>query len=223
LLVAALPVFATTLSGCGTPGVAADGGQNAATSNNAAKPATGVESAPQPVTPEVAEPEMEAAKKVEPVTTNQAQSEAAGQAEPRHVAAEPPKVAAAPRPAGRIVEKTFDDVKFEMSPDEPFRRELIGEKIEGLVGQRIRIRGYILPTSQSRGIKQFVLVRDNQQCCFGPGAALYDCILVSMRPGRTADFSIRPVAVEGTFNIDILPGDDGKPLAIYQLEGDTVK
>ncbi|MEX2316705.1 MAG: DUF3299 domain-containing protein [Pirellulales bacterium] len=123
----------------------------------------------------------------------------------------------------RTVNKTFDDVKFDQPTGEEFRREMIGPKIEALAGQRIRIRGYILPTAQKRGIKQFVLVRDNQECCFGPGAALYDCILVEMQPGRTAEFSIRPVAVEGTFGIDILPGPDDKPLAIYHLEGETVR
>jgi hypothetical protein len=89
-------------------------------------------------------------------------------------------------------------------------------------GQKIRIRGYILPTAQQRGIKQFVLVRDNQECCFGPGAALYDCILVDMKPGNTAEFTIRPIAVEGIFNIRefVL---DGKHLAIYQMEGETVR
>ncbi len=125
--------------------------------------------------------------------------------------------------SSRIVDKTFDDVKFEMQPDEPFRREMIGPAIESLSGRRIRIRGYILPTAQQRGINQFVLVRDNQQCCFGPGAALYDCILVEMQPGRTAEFSIRPVAVEGTFKVEMLPGADDKPLAIYHLDCETVR
>jgi hypothetical protein len=129
----------------------------------------------------------------------------------------------AERAPGRAVEKTFDDVKFAMQPDEPFRREMITAEIEALVGQRVRIRGYILPTAQKRGIKQFVLVRDNQECCFGPGAALYDCILVEMRPGKTAEFSLRPVAVEGTFKIDILPGPDDKPLAIYRMDGESVR
>lgn len=127
-----------------------------------------------------------------------------------------------PSPPDRIVDKTFDDVKFEMESDEPFRREMLTGEIEALAGRRIRIRGYILPTTQKRGIKQFVLVRDNQECCFGPGAALYDCILVEMEPGRTIEYSIRPVAVEGTFHIDILPGLDGAPLAIYRMAGEAV-
>jgi hypothetical protein len=100
---------------------------------------------------------------------------------------------------------------------------MLTPEIEALSGQRIRIRGYILPTPQKRGIKQFVLVRDNQECCFGPGAALYDCVLVEMQPGRTAEFSIRPVAVEGVFDINVITGPDDKPLAIYRIQGEQVR
>jgi hypothetical protein len=123
----------------------------------------------------------------------------------------------------RTVDKTFDDIKFDIKPDAPFRREMITPEIEALAGQRVRLRGYILPTPQKRGIKQFVLVRDNQECCFGPGAALYDCVLVEMEPGRTAEFSIRPVAVEGTFEISVFNGPDDKPLAIYRISGEQVR
>jgi hypothetical protein len=80
-----------------------------------------------------------------------------------------------------------------------------------------------LPTAQKRGIKQFVLVRDNQECCFGPGAALYDCVLVSMATGASAEFSIRPVAVEGRLRIEEFLDPDGVTRAIYQMEGRDVR
>ena len=66
----------------------------------------------------------------------------------------------------------------------------------------IRIRGYILPSFQQSGLTQFVLVRDNMECCFGPGAALFDCIVVQMAEGKTAEYTIRPVAVEGEFRFE---------------------
>ena len=56
-----------------------------------------------------------------------------------------------------------------------------------------------------------------------PGAALYDCIYVEMQPGQTAEYSIRPVAVEGTFGIKEIVGPDGRHLAIYHLEGESVR
>jgi hypothetical protein len=121
----------------------------------------------------------------------------------------------------RPYDKTFDDLRFDMKLDEPFRRSMLTKTIEALAGQKVRIRGYILPTPQSHGIKQFVLVRDNKECCFGPGAALYDCILVEMQPPNTADFSIRPVTVDGKFDIhEVVMG--GKHLAIYRINAESV-
>lgn len=123
----------------------------------------------------------------------------------------------------REFDRTFDDLRFDIEVGEPFERSLLTESIEALDGLPIRIRGFILPTPQKRGIKQFVLVRDNQECCFGPGAALFDCILVEMKEGQTAEYTIRPVAVTGTFNIREFKGPDGQHLAIYRIAGESVK
>ena len=138
---------------------------------------------------------------------------------------DPGRAPAPPRPvpAGAPREITFDDVKLDMEKGAPFTRDLLPKRVTALDGTRIRVRGYILPSFQQTGLTQFVLVRDNQECCFGPGAALHDCIVVRMLPGRTADFSIRPVAVAGTFRLDELRGPDGKHLAIYALDGEEVR
>jgi len=118
---------------------------------------------------------------------------------------------------------TFDDIKFDIKKDAPFKRSMLTEKIEKLADSSIKIRGYILPSFQQKGIKQFVLVRDNMECCFGPGAALYDCIVVEMAPGKSASFTVRPVSVEGKFEISEFKDPDGKHLAIYRLVGEEVK
>lgn len=135
-----------------------------------------------------------------------------------------PVSAADAAPAGKVKDISFDDLKFEMEKEAPFVRTLLTPKIEQLAGAKIRIRGFILPTFQQSGITRFVLVRDNMQCCFGPGAALYDCIVVEMAAGQTTDFHTRPVTVEGTFAIRELKSPDKKRhLAIYHLVGDSVK
>ena len=109
--------------------------------------------------------------------------------------------------AGRPIELSFDDVKFDLEKGSPFHRELIPPTIEAFEGRRVRIRGYILP----------------MECCFGPGAALYDCIVVRMNAGTSTSFSIRPVAVTGIFRITELKGPDGNHLAIYSMDGEAVR
>ena len=140
------------------------------------------------------------------------------------VAPPPPRTALLPpRDSSGVIDASFDDVKFEMEKTDLFQRSMLTPKIEALSGERIRIRGYMFPTSLPRGIKEFVLVRDNMECCFGPGAALFDCILVRMTPGKTAEFSIRPIAVEGTFRVEEYVDPGGRTVAIYQMTGDAVE
>jgi hypothetical protein len=125
-------------------------------------------------------------------------------------------------------EYTFDDLKFEIERGGAFKEEMLTDPIRSLNKKTMRIRGYILPTSvfQQKGIKQFVLVRDNQECCFGPGAMIYDCIIVEMQEGKTADFATRPVTVQGRFEIDANSyrySPDGDHYAIFRIKATEVK
>jgi hypothetical protein len=120
---------------------------------------------------------------------------------------------------------TFDDVKFEMEDPKSrkFESSMLTDSIKKLVDQTIRVRGYILPSFKQTGITQFVLVRDNQQCCFGPGAALYDCIIVELAAGDSTEYSVRPVTVVGKFDVHEVRGPDGLHMAIYRLTGGKVE
>jgi hypothetical protein len=122
---------------------------------------------------------------------------------------------------------TFDDIKFDIEKDGLFERKMLTEDIENLHKKTVRLRGYILPASvfQQTGIKKFVLVRDNQECCFGPGAALFDCVMIEMAEGKAANFTTRPVAVRGTFMIDseTYQYPDGGHYAIYKMLATEVK
>jgi len=136
--------------------------------------------------------------------------------------ASPAEAAPTPQPAV-TKDVTFDDIKLDLKKGEPFDAKFLTDKVKALDGKAIRIRGYILPSFQQTGIQQFVLVRDNMECCFGPGALLHDCVLVKMVPPATADFTVRPVSAQGTFSIREFKGPDGKHLAIYFLEAVDVR
>lgn len=120
---------------------------------------------------------------------------------------------------------TFDDIKFDIEKGAKFEREMLPKEIEELNKKSIRIRGYILPASvfKQSGIEEFVLVRDNMECCFGPGAALYDCIMIKMEKGKTAEFTTRPVAVKGKFEVEEFKFPDGTQYAIYKMTATEVK
>lgn len=125
--------------------------------------------------------------------------------------------------ADRVQDITFDTVKFDIEKGGSFKRSMLTSKIEELDGKLIRVRGYMYPSFQQTGLRQFVLVRDNMECCFGPKAALYDCMIVDMVGGATTDFSVVPITVEGTFSIREIKGPDGKHLAIYHVDATRAK
>lgn len=140
------------------------------------------------------------------------------------------KSSAAARAKGEI---TFDDLTFEIEKDAKFEDTMLDKDVKSLDGISVKLSGYILPSTlfKETDIDQFVLVRDNQECCFGPGAALFDCVIVEMNRGKTTDFVTRPVTVHGKLKIDTrkyrYPGGKGprgaSHMAIFRIEGDAVK
>ena len=135
--------------------------------------------------------------------------------------------APAQRPTSRAKgEITFDDLKFDIEKGQPFKRLMLTKEIEKLHDKTVRLRGFILPSTlfKETDISEFVLVRDNQECCFGPGAALYDCVIVNMVGGATTDYTTRPVTVTGKFKIkEFLYPDGSGHFAVFQIEGTEVK
>lgn len=125
--------------------------------------------------------------------------------------------------ARRRGELIFDDLKFDIEKGGKFQRKMLTKDIESFNKRTIRIRGYMYPTFQQEGIKEFVLVRDNQECCFGPGAAIFDCIRIKMDKGKTTKFSVRPIAVKGKFEIEEFRMPDGMLAAIYKITATDVR
>lgn len=131
-----------------------------------------------------------------------------------------PKPPAEPLPVLNI---TYDALKFDIEKNQPFERSMLTKEIESLNGRTITIRGYMPNSCLASGLTQFLLMRDNLECCFGPGAFIYDCVVVEMKPGRSTDYTVRPVAVTGTLSIQEMLDSEGIPAAIYHLDGESVE
>ena len=119
---------------------------------------------------------------------------------------------------GETLDVTFDNIKFDMEKGTRFEREMLTPEIEALHGQTIRLRGFIKPGARQKGLKKFVFVRDDKECCFGPGAAIFDCVLVQMEKEHPTDFTVRPVTIEGKFYLKEYKGPDGNIWAIYRMK-----
>ena len=136
--------------------------------------------------------------------------------------AEERKARDAARKRGEI---TFDDLKFDIERGGEYKPEMLTPAIKELEKKIVKLRGFILPNSvfQTNGIKQFVLVRDNRECCFGPGAAIYDCVWVEMAAGKTATFSTQVITVKGKLEIDAETFKNTDGYAIFKMTAEEVK
>jgi len=135
------------------------------------------------------------------------------------------KVLAAPATTGGTLGITFDNLMFDIKPTDVFSPTMFNDAVRDLFGKKVKLRGYIHPGSAmvEKGLTQFVFVRDDQACCFGPGALLYDNVVVKMKPGKTANFSIRPIAVEGVLSYQESGKVGTQPASIFQIDATSAE
>lgn len=84
--------------------------------------------------------------------------------------------------------------------------------------KNVFLKGYMYPTRQTKGLKSYILVKDNGDCCFGGQPDVKDMILVEMQGDKSVDFYAGLVSVSGEFQAEA-PTKAGDLRPIYQLKG----
>jgi len=111
----------------------------------------------------------------------------------------------------------------ELQPDPDKPGEVFPPAIQARDGEQVFIKGYIYPGKQTSGIKQFVLCRDNGDCCFGGQPKLTDRILVTLKGPLSLEYSTRIKRLAGTFRVEPGRATDGLEGVIYHLDADYLK
>lgn len=111
------------------------------------------------------------------------------------------------RMEGKSVRATFDDIDLlkvlNMDPVPRDAAEHFPDWLSDLNGKKVRIRGYMRPDFYIEDITEFLFVRDNGECCYGPLPKIYDMIAVQLADGESTDLiEGTPFDVEGTFRIE---------------------
>ncbi len=117
---------------------------------------------------------------------------------------------------------------LEMKPTEAdlTASRITSEAVMDLLGKRVFIKGYIRPDSTpvTKNIKNFLLVRDNNQCCFGDLSKVqyFDQVQVALGKGVTTDASSKLFRVGGVLKLG--PGNPelGTPVT-FSLEADYIR
>ena len=124
--------------------------------------------------------------------------------------------------SAKIKDISFDDIDLSMPPDVAFRPFMLTDGVKELDGGRVRLSGYMHGgVSQTRGIKEFILLR-NRECKFGPGGQADHLVRVFLHGDVSASYTEKVLSVEGVFKIKPFEGPDGFTWSIYELAGVAV-
>ena len=69
-------------------------------------------------------------------------------------------------------------------------------------GRDVLLKGYMYPGSRQRGITEFLLCRDQGDCCFGGEPKITDRVLVRITDPDGIAFTQRLIKVAGRFRIE---------------------
>lgn len=113
----------------------------------------------------------------------------------------------------------------DLQPDPAQAGQLVPPAALQLEGKKVFIKGYIYPGREKNGIREFLLVRDQGDCCFGGNPTITDRIQVKLTPPLKLSFQSRLHKVAGIFHVS--PSDttlDGARGGVfYHLEADYVQ
>lgn len=117
----------------------------------------------------------------------------------------------------------------DLRPDEVEQRGnlLVPRHVQKLDGQKVFIKGFMRADSTPvrTNVRRFLLVRDNNQCCFGDISSVkyFDQVLVSTVGTLSTDYSTGIYRVGGTLHIHPENIVRGVGYPVYTLEADHLE
>jgi hypothetical protein len=110
----------------------------------------------------------------------------------------------------------------ELQPDPAQAGQLVPPSALALEGKRIFIKGYVYPGREKDGIRQFLLCRDQGDCCFGGNPKLTDRIQVTLADPLRLTYQPRLHKIGGTFHVEAQQSTVGgaKGGVFYHLTAD---
>ena len=103
----------------------------------------------------------------------------------------------------------------------------VPQDVVALDGKKVFFKGYIRPDSVpfERGFQEFLLVRDNNECCYGDQAKVkyHDQVAVTLVDGKKADYSGSMFRVGGVLHVLPKNALRGPGFPVFRLEADYIQ
>lgn len=100
------------------------------------------------------------------------------------------------------------------------------EKAYDLDGKKVFLKGYVRPGMKKTGLKEFVLVGDFGDCCFGGNPDPTEVVAIEIQTDDTVDHSYSLRKIGGTFRLNPASrpiNEDGLPVVYYTIEADHLR
>ena len=106
-----------------------------------------------------------------------------------------------------------------LEPPEGTPAAFVPESALAIDGHDVLLKGYMYPGKQQHGIRQFLLVRDQGDCCFGGNPKITDRVLVHLEDEKGITYTPRQKKIAGRFVVRPTAGRDGiEGGVLYHLE-----
>jgi len=99
-------------------------------------------------------------------------------------------------------------------------REYVHPDILALDGKKIFLKSYIYQTGKLKGLESFLVVKDNQSCCFGADPAIEDRVGVIMQKGKSIDYKSGKIGIAGTFHLNKNFTNNGEREPLFMIDGE---
>ena len=101
------------------------------------------------------------------------------------------------------------------------------EKALEFDGQKVFLKGYVRPGAKKRKLKEFILVGDFGDCCFGGNPKITDVVAIRIvEKDKTVDYGLGLRRIGGTFRLNKgtrRTDDKDVPQVFYEIEADHVR
>ena len=115
----------------------------------------------------------------------------------------------------------FNDLRLNKRTKLPF-----SEKSQKLDGTKVFLKGYVRPGAKRTNLKNFILVGDFGDCCFGGNPKITEIVAVNIVSDDLIDHSYFLRKIGGTFRLNPNAreiGEDGIPRVFYTIEADYIR
>ncbi len=100
------------------------------------------------------------------------------------------------------------------------------EKAIAMDGQRVFLKGYVRPGAKRKNLKDFIMVGDFGDCCFGGNPDITEIVEVNITSDDVVDHSYSLRKIGGIFRLNRSTkpvNEDDIPSVFYQIEADYVR